>query len=566
MAPDVTMSLRLHQFPVLTYAIGAHIYSYDGGGAGVSLDGYKYDESPFTDTAELEVILSDPDPVRLKPGYWRTQCFFRGIMPATAIGDNYELLFDHIEDPIPHEITQRANEIIKEYFEKKQKFKEQLWKECKNDSERMQIDPVAVLDRLFSNRDSFEGWKEDDPILLDHDQYCFGIKCAAKKLNLSYIQGERYQFERGQLSFKRYEIVGTNWDKVWAVHRAWAVEHSNLIAQQRRVWDEEAEEEHDAIVEREGQKTADAEWDVTGTWYLSCTGLDAKCDMPQKLRMEIFLSGSGDSRQLYATLQLGKVLYGCWRFENPNNVEQPRPNSAQSGNKRTRALSNENTQCKRRKNDDGNSKFNTNCDVDHGSSDETSDGDKSEEYEFARRCFLDLGMVSEAAGRDESEDDQSSLRRPLDLGTVPENDGRDEWEVYQTSLRWLKDGGLKPASDDGEESEDIDGAPRRWDEKFILRATDKPSPSISKWAFQWVTSNMAKRDQLYPELYRNFITFGGPGGSEFSAMLEIHLVSGGCRITGIKTANAAPDAVVPDVQDLWSCLGDGNPYRYPSRA
>ncbi|KAE8454619.1 hypothetical protein EG329_000242 [Mollisiaceae sp. DMI_Dod_QoI] len=247
---------------------------------------------PLKTKAGLIAKRQPPKPRTQLATWWQAQCIFRGLDSKGTVPQLQQALRGHEVDPVSDDILLLLRNAKEEYRVKNDEALENNWLHKLSDAEKAEKDPKRYLAETFK-----KGKKSKDIVVWKTER---AIEDSSEdEDNGNYIV-----------------VVGQSKSAV-------AEKIRSLDRQAQRIKRERQEAKNE--LKRKRQKEIEAalsksrDWDVTGTWKISCPHIEKGWDA-ENLTLEIY---RGDS-QMWAKFDFGAIT-GVFRFERHNEDDAPPP-------------------------------------------------------------------------------------------------------------------------------------------------------------------------------------------------------------------------------------------------
>ncbi|KAF4632018.1 hypothetical protein G7Y89_g6113 [Cudoniella acicularis] len=297
--------------PPIDGKVGRQKYSYAG--RGLLMKGHAYSNfQPYLPrleplrTKKEKVAFRQPEIPRKIITWWRVQCALRGISPDGTIDDIQKRLRSAGNKPMLPELKDLERRLEAEYRPKveaahlaEQVAQEEKWRNSTM-AEKADANPKRFLEEQFP-----VDQKKDEAISVTLlSRHKLQEAATAYGLMSSYREvGERYN--------DRLVVIGRSQGAIDSVLQSFDRERRR--EQQRQEEEEEAEmmEQHRDVLRSHGKKK---EWDVTGSWKISCDAIEGQWDDCDDLTLEIYRAKCDGKMQMFAEFDFG-IVSGIFRFE-----------------------------------------------------------------------------------------------------------------------------------------------------------------------------------------------------------------------------------------------------------
>ncbi|KAH7390383.1 hypothetical protein BKA64DRAFT_645300 [Cadophora sp. MPI-SDFR-AT-0126] len=300
---------------------------YVKGDAGVfSFDGHQLEFQDHRYASNVAQYIPLLEPLRIKKGniaarqprhdskshgWWECQCVFRGLRSDGTIEDLQNALRGHEEDPITDDVLHLQERARRKFKAMNKEARESNWLHNMSDEEKATKNPRRYLVETFP-----AGSRSKETVLLT-THFVINIQETAKELGLQC----------------EYTHAPTDGDTVLQMAKYWVVvgqdrsivtEKVRMIERETRRLKREQEEGQQELRRKNNVITAtqteseeaiakNKDWDVAGTWSISCPHIEQGWDV-ENLTMKLYLETTDKGPQMFASFDFG-VLTGVFRFE-----------------------------------------------------------------------------------------------------------------------------------------------------------------------------------------------------------------------------------------------------------
>lgn len=318
----------------------------------LELSGHNYDRRVAEYMPLLEPLKTkrgaiakrQPKKPRGQPAlWWKAQCAFRGLQSKGPLEEYQNALRGHENDPICDEVI-KVEKAAKEKFKiENEKEKENRWLNKWSDEEKSYKNPRRYLNEKFK-----PGGSSKEIVQLQTHRLpmsgttwiCqiaeeLGLECRTTDdpKNLDSMWRHSYSLAIiGQNKAAVDERVKFIKEDVKQAEIAIEKEKARL-----RKKAQEAERQREEEARKEARKREIAlenckDWDVTGTWEISCPYIEENWGdyASDKLTMKIYRQDTSKGPQMFATFEF-MIMDGVMRFERPI-LEKPRTVSKAGSN------------------------------------------------------------------------------------------------------------------------------------------------------------------------------------------------------------------------------------------
>ncbi|KAG4438444.1 hypothetical protein IFR05_006054 [Cadophora sp. M221] len=243
--------------------------------------------------------------------WWQSQCVFRGLSSDGNIEEMQNALRGHEEDCISEDILDLLDRAKKKFKTRNREARESNWMHNMSDEEKATKNPRRYLKETFP-----AGSKSKETVLLT-THFVASIRETARELGL------RCEYTHAPTDGDTVVRMAKYWVVV-GQDRATVTEKVRMIERETQRLKREQEEgqqelrRKNKVMRTKQMETEEAianskDWDVTGSWRISCPHIEESWDV-ESLTMKIFVETTEKGVQMFAEFDFG-ILTGVLRFE-----------------------------------------------------------------------------------------------------------------------------------------------------------------------------------------------------------------------------------------------------------
>ncbi|KAL5324847.1 hypothetical protein ACEPPN_005966 [Leptodophora sp. 'Broadleaf-Isolate-01'] len=293
-----------------------------------SFDGYQleFQDHPYAKNVAQYIPLLEPEPPRANNGtiaarqprhdskprsWWQSQCAFRGLPSDGNIEEMQNALRGHEEDCISGDILDLLDMAKKKFKTRNREARESNWVHNMSDEEKATKDPRRYLEETFP-----AGSKSMETVLLT-THFVASIRETARELGLQCEYTHAPADGDAVLRMAKYWVV-IGQDRATVIEKVRMIERETQRLKREQEEGQQELRRKNKVMRRKHMETEEAkakskDWDVTGSWRISCPHIEESWDV-ESLTMKIFVETTEKGAQMFAEFDFG-VLTGVLRFE-----------------------------------------------------------------------------------------------------------------------------------------------------------------------------------------------------------------------------------------------------------